>query len=314
MASIIKRGDSWRAEVYVKGRRTSKTFRTRAEAKQWAARQETILEQHRPGRETFREVLQRYGREVSPSKRSERWEALQIRRLCLDPIADVRIGDLSPADLGAWRDRRLAKVSPATVKREINLVSAVLNHARKEWRLIGENPMSAVRKPVEPPHRTRLPTVAEMDRLAYAAQQTPVLAMTWAAFRFAMETGMRQGEICSLTRADIDGRVARLSMTKNGDPRDVPLSSKALAIIEDLPDDLFGTTAARLSANWRNLCKRAAVVGLTFHDSRRAAVTRLAKKLDVLALAKIIGHRNLAQLRVYYEVSADELAGLLDAD
>jgi integrase len=125
---------------------------------------------------------------------------------------------------------------------------------------------------------------------------------------------MRQGEICSLTRADIDGRVARLSMTKNGDPRDVPLSSKALAIIEDLPDDLFGTTAARLSANWRNLCKRAAVVGLTFHDSRRAAVTRLAKKLDVLALAKIIGHRNLAQLRVYYEVSADELAGLLDAD
>lgn len=312
MASIIKRGESWRAEVYVRGRRTSKTFRTKAEAKQWAARQETILEQHKPGRETFREVLERYAREVSPTKRGERWECLRIAMICKDPVADVRIGDLTPADLGAWRDRRAAKVSPATVLREITLLSAVLTHVRKEWRLIGANPMSEVRKPKEPPHRTRLPTVAEMDRLAYAAQQTPVLSMTWRAFQFAMETGMRQGEICQLARADIDGRVAHLKLTKNGDARDVPLSARALALIEDLPDNLFATTADRLSANWRNLCKRAAVDGLTFHDSRHAFCTAAAKKVDALTLAKIIGHRNLGQLLVYFNETAADIAKRLD--
>lgn len=312
MASIIKRGDSWRAEVYVRGRRTSKTFRTRAEAKQWAARQETILENHKPGRETCREVLERYGREVSPTKRGGRWEAFRIAAICKDPVADVRIGDLTPADLGAWRDRRSAKVGAATVLREINLFSAVLSHARREWRLIGSNPMAEVRKPKEPPHRTRLPTAAELERLAYAAQQTTVLSMTWRAFQFATETGMRQGEICQLARSDINGRVAHLTVTKNGDARDVPLSQKALALIEDLPDDLFGTTAPRLSANWRHLCRRAAVTGLHFHDSRHVFCTAAAKKVDALTLAKIIGHRNLNQLLIYFNETAADIAKRLD--
>lgn len=53
------------------------------------------------------------------------------------------------------------------------------------------------------------------------------------------------------------------------------------------------------------------VDGLTFHDLRHSAITRLAKKLDVLALAKMVGHRDLRQLMIYYNPSAEELAGRL---
>lgn len=311
MASIIKRGDSWRAEVYVRGKRASKTFRTRQEARQWAARQEALLDQP-PGRETFRAVLERYRRDVSPTKRGAIWEDRRIGALLRDPIADKRIGEITPNDLAEWRDRRLRQVSPATVKREANLIGSIFTTARREWGLIDKNPMSDVRKPADAPPRDRLPTDDEMERLAYVASLGPVAGRTFAAFRFAIETGMRAGEIAGLRRSDIRGSVARLPMTKNGTARDVPLSSEARRILDGLGDDLFDTTPERLSSNFRNLCKRAGVEGLTFHDARHCAVTRLSRKLDVLALARMIGHRNISQLRTYYNETAEDIAKRLE--
>ena len=52
----------------------------------------------------------------------------------------------------------------------------------------------------------------------------------------------------------------------------------------------------------------AAVEGFTFHDARATAITRLAKKVDVLTLARIVGHKNLSQLMVYYRESAEDIA------
>ncbi len=52
--------------------------------------------------------------------------------------------------------------------------------------------------------------------------------------------------------------------------------------------------------------------GLTFHDSRHEAITRLSRKLDVLALAKMVGHTDIRVLVVYYEEDAEALAQRLD--
>jgi len=51
---------------------------------------------------------------------------------------------------------------------------------------------------------------------------------------------------------------------------------------------------------------------LTFHDTRHEAITRLAKKLDVLDLARMVGHRDIKQLLTYYNKSAKEIASQLD--
>jgi integrase len=56
---------------------------------------------------------------------------------------------------------------------------------------------------------------------------------------------------------------------------------------------------------------RSLVEGLTFHDFRHEAITRLARKLDVLDLARMVGHRDLRQLAIYYNATAEEMAGRL---
>lgn len=54
-----------------------------------------------------------------------------------------------------------------------------------------------------------------------------------------------------------------------------------------------GARGAQIDSLWRKYRDRAGVDGLRFHDLRHLAVTRLSKKLDILALARMIGHRNI---------------------
>lgn len=141
-------------------------------------------------------------------------------------------------------------------------------------------------------------------------------------FRFAIETAMRFGEICSLTWEDVDfeRRVAHLSKTKNGDDRDVPMSSEACRLLhqmegaqKDDPESVFGMAVGDAEALWRKTRDAVGLKGVvTFHDTRHEAITRLSKKLDVLALARMVGHRNIKQLMTYYNETAEELATKLD--
>jgi integrase len=97
----------------------------------------------------------------------------------------------------------------------------------------------------------------------------------------------------------------------------VPLSPRAVALLELLPPPkengtVFGLTAKSLDALFRKAKTRAAIDDATFHDTRHLAITRLAKKLNVLDLARMVGHRDLKQLQVYYNETAEEMAKRLD--
>jgi len=303
------------------GVRRSKILPTKQAAKDWAARQEyTILNESPSDVESvlFSEVLNRYANEVSPKKRGERWEIMRIKRFKEDAFASKAIGDLSPKDFAAWRDARLREVAPGTVNREMTLLSGVLTVARKEWGLIETNPISDVRKPSKPPPRDRIVTEEELDRLVLSAGSdlSNATARAFHAFLFAIETAMRAGEIVGLQweRIDLAHRVCKLPMTKNGTARDVPLSKEAVRLLECLPeaDPVFDLNSRQLDVLWRKLRDRAAVSDLTFHDSRHIAITRLAKKLEVLELARMVGHRNLNELLTYYNASAADIAKRLD--
>ena len=320
MASIRRHGRGWRAEVSRRGIRRSKVFSTRQAAKDWAARQEYEILHHDEvaAKTTLGEVLERYAREVSPRKRGHRWEAIRLEKFRRDPIARLQMGELRPEHFAGWRDARLREVSPGTVIREMQLLSTVLNTARREWGLISSNPLSDVRRPPPPPPRDRLPTEDEIERMRHVAGEDlrHATARAFHAFLFALETAMRAGEIVGLTwdRIDLEMRVAHLARTKNGRPRDVPLSSEAVRLLEALPrmEPVFGLSSQQLDVLFRKVRDRAGVTDLTFHDSRHAAITRLSKKLDVLALARMVGHRDLRMLQVYYNESAEELAKRLD--
>ena len=70
--------------------------------------------------------------------------------------------------------------------------------------------------------------------------------------------------------------------------------------------------SSTLSTLYKRAVDRTEIEDLTFHDTRHEAIARLADKLDVLDLARMVGHRDIKQLMTYYNKSAAELASLLD--
>ena len=139
---------------------------------------------------------------------------------------------------------------------------------------------------------------------------------------------MRAGEILSLTwdHVNLADRYVTLPRTKNGDSRQVPLSTKAANLLEKLrgpgipfakAEPVFTITSATLDVLFRRARDRAAIdlpscKTVRFHDARGEAITRLSKRLDVLELARVVGHRSLASLMFYYAKTASEIAKKLD--
>lgn len=261
MASIKKHGKGYRAQVARQGIRKSKVFKTRQEAKDWAARVEfeALNCEHVIASKTFGDLLERYGREVSVTKRGGHWEAVRIAKFQRDAIAQIQLGSLTPQHFAEWRDRQLTSLAPGSVIREMQLMSSALNTARKEWGWIKANPLNDVRRPPKPAARDRLPTSDEIERIGFVAgaDLNNATARAYWAFLFALETAMRAGEICALTSENVDlsRRAARLTHTKNGRPRDVPLSTEAVRLLEDLPelDPVFGLTTRQLDALFRKV-------------------------------------------------------------
>lgn len=320
MASIYRHGRGWRAQVYVRGQRDSDTFRTRQEAAQWALQREAELSGTTPAPRTLDAALSRYRDDVSPSHRGYRWEVMRLESMRRHPIASLLLGSLVGPDIAAWRDERLKQVSPATVAREMTLLRAVLEACRVDWGWIKANPMAEVRKPRTPASRKRRITPEEIDRVLIACDLADGLSARTSlqrvglAFLFALETAMRAGEIVGMRWPDVAEKSVTLPRTKNGDVRVVPLSKRAREILASLPrtdGPVFGLHPGTRDALWRQAVRTTQIPDLHFHDSRAEAIWRLSRKLDVLELARVIGHRNPASLMLYYNTSPDELADRL---
>lgn len=324
MASLDKRRGKWRARVYVDGVRSSGTFHTKAEAAAWALKREAELTHGTFPSRTVAAAFDKYAEEVSPTKRGARWEELRLKGLGRDPLlGGLRMSSLTTTHIAEWRDRRLKSVSGSTVSREMALLRSVFKIARMEWRWLGSNPMQDVGRPPKPRARRRRITQDEIARvrlaLGYPEDAAPeTLSQRVAmAFLLAIETGMRAGEILSLDwpAIHLKQRFVHLDKTKNGDERDVPLSSYAVKLLKLLPANgvpAFGLATGSRDALFRRAVTNAKIADLHFHDARAEAIWRLSKKLDVLQLARMIGHRDIKSLQFYYEESASDTAKLLD--
>lgn len=321
MSKPFKDGKRWRHRVMVQGVRVSGTFDTKAAALKWETEQRVVLSSglRVSVTTTCADAFRRYELQVSRTKRGHRWEAARLAAMAESSLGPITMAELNSSHIAAWRDERLRTVQGGTVTREMNLLSHVFSVARKEWQWVRTNPTSDVARPRAKPHRDRRITQDEIDRICIAlrwpnddsvSMPETVQQRIALAFLFAIETAMRAGEICGLRAGDVNGCVARLKMTKNGFPRNVALSPRAMEIWAMVPDG-FGITTATLDAMFRMARKRAGVEGLTFHDTRHEAITRLASKLNVLELARMVGHHDIKQLQTYYNASAEEIASKL---
>jgi integrase len=331
MASIQKIGASWRVQIAIRGIRENKSFPTKREADAWAARRETEIRtvNNTPlgTRHTLLDALRKYADEVSPTKRGERWEMLRLNAFEQHALPLKKpINKIVPEDLAAWRDSRAKVVQPGTILREISLLSAVLESARREWRWIDQNPLRDVRKPKEPKHRKTLISRPQLKRMlrqmGYVKNKVRTITQAVACcLLLALRSGMRAGELCELTWDRVHDGYCKLVKTKNDTERDVPLTPKARAIIEQMrgfeTELVFGLKAQTLDALFRRARERAGLSGFTFHDSRHTAATWIAGRMQsngiaaqqaVFDLCKMFGWTKIDQALVYYNASAADIA------
>lgn len=333
MASIVRRNGKWRAQILRAGIRESKTFETRQEAADWAAERESALLSGAGvrSRQTLVQAVGRWrvGRDITRS------DETRLRALLALPWASKPLAELTRQTISDWRDVRLAKqlpsgrtVAPATVAREMATLRSVLVFARDNLGWIGESPMRRVTTPKEPPSRRRVITHDEREgvlaALGWSGEVTSVRHEVAVAMLLALETAMRAGELLGLRWANISDNVAHLPKTKNGDARNVPLSTAAVDLLERMrakrlahirtmidADRVFHIDGGTLDTLFRRARFDAGYDGFTFHDTRATALTRLAKLLTPLELARMVGHRDLNSLLLYYAEPASAIAAKL---
>lgn len=376
MATFRKRGPyQWEAQIRRRGYPAqSKTFETKAEAEAWANMIESEMSRgvwvSRGEAETttLHEALTRYETEVVPTKKGAVQEESVLRACRMEDIAKRPLAAIRGADVARLRDRWLKDYRPATVLRRLAVLSHVFSIARKEWGMENlSNPVELVRKPQPNNARTRRIAAgdaaskaagsndAETDRGAQDGELERVVAASGSALLppiiwLAVETAMRRGEIVAMRweHIDLKRRVAHLPATKNGSARDVPLSSRAVALLQSLKDpsvhvmetvdddvnadfgrvfeirsDAVTRAFERAVTRARNLyveeCKTTNqrsdgkfLTDLRFHDLRHEATSRLASIFPMHELTKITGHKDPRMLMRYYHPRAEDLARRLE--
>lgn len=335
----------------------SKTFETDVEARAWAAMIESEMargiwiSRSEAESTSLAEALNRYAIEISANKKGASAESYVIKMLASLDLAHRKMATIRSSDIARLRDEWLEIYKPATVLRRLAVLSHVFAIARREWGMESlTNPVDLVRKPRPNNARTRriaagLPNAeapgdeeSESDRGAQDGELERVAKASGSALLpsiicLAVETAMRRGEIVSLRweHVDLKRRVARLPSTKNGDARDVPLSTRAIGVLEklqagrksgrvfvirsDAVTRAFERAVKRARARYEKECAEENerpderfLVDLRFHDLRHEATSRLAEIFAMHELTKITGHKDPRMLIRYYHPRAEDLA------
>lgn len=322
MASIRKKGNlQWHVQIRKKGfEPVTKTFASRAAAELWAKTVESEMgrgvftSRAEAEATTLHEALSRYMVEISPSKKGHAQEVVRINRWLKEPLAKRPLASLRSTDFAKLRDARLKEISPATLHRDFSIISHVFTICNKEWGIAVANPLQNIRKPSINNSRNRRLEGDEESRLFTALSESTNSWMRPLA-ELAIETAMRQGELLKITWKDVGKVGIHLTDTKNGTARDVPLSTQARKLLDTLPRSMggkvFPTTQSAVVQAWGRACKRAKIEGLTFHDLRHEATSRLAQKLPLQDLMKVTGHKDSKMLARYYHPRVEDLARML---
>lgn len=328
MATIRKRGASqWEAQIRKKGFLSqTKTFATRKEAAAWASVVESemvrgvFVSRTESENTTLGTALERYRREITPTKRNTAAEEGRIKLWLEHPLSSRSLASIRGSDIAnVVAEMQGRGLAANTIRLHLAIISNLYTVARREWGMENlSNPTEFVRKPRLPQGRDRR---LEGDEEVRLLESATVTSNEMAAIvRIAIETGMRQAEILGMEwrHIDLDMRVCHLPMTKNGAARTVPLSMKAVDVLASLPRRISGRVWSYQSSGgfrsaWSRVCPRAGIDGLTFHDLRHEATSRFFEKgLQMMEVAAITGHKSPAMLARYTHLRAEDLAPKLD--
>ena len=324
MATLRRRGPKWQVQIRRQGyQKFSKTFLFKEDAERWAREIERTIDcgenpasMSSGGRATVSEILTHYQTEVSSRKRSYLTEQFYIQVIKRHPIGILQIKHLKPDDLRRYREDRLRIVSSSTVRNEMALMLHAIKIAKSEWGYAVKDDVLKTPKPPAGKSRNRRLEDGELGRLIQALEncRNPLMMQV---FKFSLATGMRRGEVLSLSWSNVDfaARTVFLPITKNGDCRTVPLSGAALQVLRQTQTMtgqaslVFPISANAVRLSWERVKKRAGILNLRFHDLRHEAISRFFESgLAMPEVALISGHKDPRMLFRYTHLRATNIA------
>lgn len=311
----------WQAQIRVKGSKPlSSSHATREQAEAWANEQENGVRVSLV-KNTVESLTETYLDEVMTVNGKKRGghSATYYRLVVIARVLkDKTLETLNKDDVTAYRQERLKSVSGSTVRLEMQLLSRLLRWAKDEKGVNCEDVTNGVKLPAAGKAREKIIEPLELEMIL---DHAPERARDFISL--AYETAMRRNELLSVTPAmvNIKKRIISLSedLTKNGCSREVPLTKKAVAILERLCDGrdknskLFDYTGYGITQAFRRAARLAGVTNVCLHSCRHSAITNAAEKgLNVVQLMSVSGHRSVSMLARYSHMKASKIAELLD--
>ena len=327
MASITKRNGKYFVQVRRCGHSQSKTFTQRKDAENWAKQLELELERRDlptdPRKKlkdvTLGSLIERYRDTVSIRKKSGKNEQIVLNAFLRHDITKKPVVDVTTSDFALYRDERLQTVSPTTLKRELTVLQNVYKIAKKDWGLpLKHNPVTDLGFSAPVVRRDRVLQDGELELIVEDAR-TRKNPLILPIILFAIETGMRLGEIVAARwdHLDLKNRLLLIPETKTATPRKIPLSLKAMEILEGLDplsDEIFPLSAGLLKLTWKRILQRVGISDLHFHDLRHHCITELFEKgLHIGEVSQISGHKTWSQLKTYTNPKPAAILAKLDA-
>jgi integrase len=331
------------------------TFHNEGEAREYSKKLERLLDQgilplelqdiEQPSADSVKDWAQKYLSELSIADSDRKLINALFNKMSNWPVSQINIEWALQWVADMKRNDRL---TPTTIKHKVGAVARMLDWCKiKKWIEINPLRLLPTRYSKYAPidgdeivniERERRLMPGEYEKIIFvlkggfpATKQRGISEENLDAwnllFILAHETGMRLREMYTISndQVDISKATIFLDKTKNGDKRQVPLSSIAInALVEWKSDGMLfpwwdgqmsslEKTTAALSQKWSRISKLAGCDDFHFHDLRHTAVCNFYEKttLTDLQIAKITGHKDLRMLKRYANLRGSELAGHL---
>lgn len=333
-----KKGTVYCAEVRLKGHpELSQTFDRKSEAIRWAEDTEKALRDGgyigniSPKDMSFENALEKYLAEISTKKAPSTHHREFHQSKSFRFFSGRTLREITPALAAQFREKRSAEVQPATVIKDLNLLSHIFTIAIREWEVEVVNPVTIIRKPKTPPGRLRFLTDAEINRLLEESKRGHRLNL-YNFILLQLHTGMRPSEGAALTweQINFDTRIIDLQKTKT-DPRRVPLTVPAIETLANLaPIDGYSCAdyvflpkhpkmSHRLRPNqyfresFEAAVKRANIENFHMHDLRHTAASYMIMNgVDLRTVADILGHKTISMTMRYTHLLDDHKLKAID--
>lgn len=263
----------------------------------------------------FMKFADLYLENSKPNKKSWSEERYRIEAHLKPFFGELELKSISSLLIEKYRLKRLKTgVKNSTTNRELALLKVIFSRAI-DWSFAVENPVRKVKFFSEKDNlKERVLTLEEETKILEVSAEhlKPILI-------FALNTGMRRGEILNLKwdQINLSKRFIQVENTKSGSNRVIPIND---VLMEELlrlkklnENSMFVFLNKSVRTAFENACSRAGIDNLRFHDLRHTFATRLVEHgVDLITIKELLGHHSVKVTERYTHSNSDQKKKAVD--